>query len=82
MAQYALTKSTLFMYGLNSQHGQFPGSHFLAAVLKAFLVVNFFVSSGTMFQIWGPKVWNTFYDKKTTRNIFLGKTNSNRYHEM
>ena len=51
MAQYALTKSTLFMYGLNSLHGQFPGSHFLAAVLKAFLVVNFFISSGTMFQI-------------------------------
>ena len=38
------------MYVLHSLHGQFSGFRFLIFLLKALIVVNFFISRGTMFQ--------------------------------
>ena len=51
LAQCVLPKLTLFMYGLHSLHGQFSGFHFFTSLLKALILVKFFISKKTMFQI-------------------------------
>ena len=43
------------MYDLHSQNGQFSGYHFLITFLKAFNEISFLNSSGTIFQIFGPR---------------------------
>ena len=60
LAEYALTKPTLCMYDLQSPPGQLSGFHFLTSLLTALIVVNFFISRRTMFQIWEPRYEKLF----------------------
>ena len=68
-------KPTFCIYGLQSLHEQFFNFQFFTSLLKALIVVKFFISTGIISHIWGPTYEMLSLPWKTLWNF--GLTNSN-----